>query len=229
MWCLSPFSPPLLPNLGWKLCCTHSALSLVSGYLRCEWVWNSVRSKWEGGKVRKKSSNLDVDGEFFFFYAKERRRVETDDNTCMIKWKLKPCFNDSFTQKECSHADNFYYSAIDVGIYFPMKLASDAVRLLWIAVKNGAGIASVYRECRCLWRNWFDLASPWQLKISLLNLHPRVCEVSVVAQKKTAGHHKWCFFTCYYSCVLFLKADTHIIGLLWKLCHKKMSWPSIRY
>lgn len=23
MWCLSPFSPSVLPNLGWKLCCTH--------------------------------------------------------------------------------------------------------------------------------------------------------------------------------------------------------------
>lgn len=167
MWCLSPFSPPLLPNLGWKLCCTRSALSLVSGYLRCECVWNSVRSKWGGGKVRKKSTNLDVDGEFLFFYAKERRRVDTDDNTCMIKWKLKPCLNDSFTQKERSHADNFYYSAINVGIYFPVKLASDPVGLLRIPVKNGAGIASMYREWRCLWRNWFDLASPWQPKISV--------------------------------------------------------------
>lgn len=72
-----------------------------------------------GGGVRKKRTSLDVDGDIFFFYAKERRRVETDDNTCMIKWKLKPCLNDSFTQKERSHADNFYYSAIDVGMYSP--------------------------------------------------------------------------------------------------------------
>lgn len=49
------------------------------------------------------------------FYAKERRRLETND-TCMIKWKLKPCWNDYFTQKECSHAENFYYLNIDVDV-----------------------------------------------------------------------------------------------------------------
>lgn len=40
---------------------------------------------------------LYVDGKIIF-YAKEKRRLETND-TCMIKWKLKPCLNDYFTQK----------------------------------------------------------------------------------------------------------------------------------
>lgn len=54
MSCLSPFSPSLLLNLGWKLCCTHR---LFSGYLqrKCVCVLDSVHSK------RKKMTNLYVD------------------------------------------------------------------------------------------------------------------------------------------------------------------------
>lgn len=56
MSCLSPFSPSLLPNLGWKLCCTH--LLFRSSLDTCSvnvFVFETVHI--QKGK-RKKSTNI---------------------------------------------------------------------------------------------------------------------------------------------------------------------------
>lgn len=98
---IEPVSPsnPLLEAL-----LRSPALSLISGYLQrecasvCVCVWDNVHVKKRGGEGNK-STILYVDSGTLFFYAKETGRLKNRDNTCMIKWKLKPCLKEYFTQR----------------------------------------------------------------------------------------------------------------------------------
>lgn len=100
---LSPLSPSLLLNLCWRLCCAHllfrSSLDTCSVNVRlCVCVWDNVHVKIRGGEGNK-STILYVDSGILFFYAKETGRLENRDNICMIKWNLKPCLKEYFTQR----------------------------------------------------------------------------------------------------------------------------------
>lgn len=89
---IEPVSPskPLLEAL-----LRSPALSLISGYLQreCASVCLCLRQCMCLKKGWWRNSGI------LFFYAKEKGRLENRDNTCMIKWNLKPCLKEYFTQR----------------------------------------------------------------------------------------------------------------------------------
>lgn len=83
-----------------------------------------------------------------------------------------------------------------------------------------------------LWRNWFDLASPWQPKISLLNLQPpclqSLCRCSKKKKKQLDTTSDVCSPVITPVCSFWRLIHT-LVGFCGSYVIKQMSWPSIRY